>query len=171
MGSPSVPVAPTVLSKVYNSVALSKSLYGMDVLPTNESGLQIIEKAHKSNAKLIMNLPNNTPSVTPLALLGWLTIDSHVAMLKLLFLWRILCLPITNVYRRVLLNVLQPILNGEIYSDRSPTLSMYKYVLRYNMLNVLKESLNTDNTGKFPYFKRMIKKVVYDREYIKDSRV
>ena len=167
MGRPAVPVAPTVMSKIYNSVAIPRGLYGMEVVPVNEVGLQVIEQSHKTNAKLIMDMPNNTPSVTPLPMLGWLTINARIAILKLMFLWRIICLPIDNIYRRVLLCVLQPILKGNDYHTRSPTLSLYKYVEEYNLVETLNNCLLLDNIGKLPEYKRLIKKVVYEKELVR----
>ena len=150
MGRPAVPVAPTVISKIYNSVAIPRGLYGTEVVPIDEVGLRVIEQSHKTNAKMIMDLPNNTPSVTPLAMLGWLTINARIAILKLMFLWRILCLPIDNIYRRVLLCVLRPILNGNDYHARSPTLSLYRYVEQYDLVETLNNCLLLDNIGKLP---------------------
>ena len=81
-----------------------------------------------------------------------------------MFIWRIICLPVDNIYRRVLLAVLHPILNGCDYNAmaRSPTLSLYKYVDEYNLVDVLKNCLFIDNAGKLPQYKKMIKKVVFD---------
>lgn len=164
MGRPAVPVAPTVICKIYNSVAVPRGLYGMEVVPINDDGLRVLEQAHKVNAKSILDVPDHTPSVAPLAMLGWLTINARIAILKLMFIWRIICLPVDNIYRRVLLSVLRPIINGCNYNARSPTLSLYKYVDEYNLVDVLKNCLFIDNAGKLPQYKKMIKKVVFDKE-------
>ena len=55
LGSKSVPVVPSVISKIYDSVAIPKSLYGMEVVPINQSGLEVIEKAHRGMSKLVQH--------------------------------------------------------------------------------------------------------------------
>ena len=165
LGSKSVPIVPTVMNKVYNSVAIPKSLYGMEVVPINQSGLSEMEKEHRNMSKVIQNIPQNTPNASHLATVGWHTLDAKISVMKLSFLWRLLCLPLDNIYRVVLTFFLQLCLNNDDYvNPKSPTYSMFTYVRRYNLIDVLVDSLHADNEGNVLKYKNMIKKVVYTHE-------
>ena len=86
-------------------------------------------------ANVIQGLPNNCPSVSVLATMGWLTIDSRIAISKLVFLWGILCLPLNSIYRTVLLHFLQAGINNDNYFNASsPTYSMLIYTRKFNLL-------------------------------------
>ena len=116
-------------------------------------------------SKLCQNLPTNTPNASHLALIGWQTIDSKVAIMKLIFLWRILCLPIDNVYRRVVMYCLHLCLyEGNYVNLRSPTYSMFTYVTRYNLTDTLVNCMQSHNQGKINRYKKIIKNVVKDHE-------
>ena len=75
-----------VLSQIYWSVGVTRMLYGLDVKPVSDAGLQELESAHREHAKIIQGLPNNVPNPAPLATLGWMSISSYVAIMKLRFL-------------------------------------------------------------------------------------
>ena len=165
LGSQLVPVVPSVMNRIYNSVAVPRGLYGFEVVPINYSGLQEMEKAQKMFAKVIQGLPNNCPSVSVLATMGWLTIESRIAILKLVFLWRILCLPLDSIYRRVLLHFLQAGLSNENYFNaNSPTCSMLIYVRKFNLVDILQQCMFSDNSSQFQYYKSLIKRIVIETE-------
>ena len=166
LGSHMVPVVPSVMNRIYNSVAVPRGLYGFEVVPINESGLQEMEKAQNMFAQVIQGLPNNCPSVSVLATMGWLTIDSRIAISKLVFLWRILCLPLNSIYRTVLLHFLQAGINNENYFNaNSPTYSMLIYARKFNLVDILKQCMFSDNSSHFLYYKSLIKRVVTESEF------
>ena len=120
-----------------------------------------MEKAQRMMARIIQGLPNNCHNVTVLSTIGWLTIDSRIAISKLVFLWRILCLPIDNVYRRVLLHFLEAGINDDYYFNAtSPTCSMLSYVKRFNLVDTLKQCMYADNSSRCNNYKSLIKRVV-----------
>ena len=165
LGSQMVPVVPTVMNRIYEAVALSRGLYGLEVVPILDSGLREMEKAQRMHAKVIQGLPSNSPSVSVLATMGWLTINSQIAIMKLTFLWRILCLPLDNIYRRVLLHFLQVgLADVNYFNPNSPTCSMLLYVRKFNLINLLRQCMYSDNTSQLQYYKRIIKDVVIKAE-------
>ena len=165
LGSKSVPVVPTVMNKIYNHVALSKGLYGLEVVPVKSEGLYEMEKTQKMFAKVIQGLPTNCPSVSVNVTMGWLTINSRIAIMKLVFLWRILCLPLDNIYRKVLTYFVNVVLSDEGYSNLySPTCSIMSYVKQYNLVDILKRCMVSDNRPQLQYYKKLIKRVVIDTE-------
>jgi len=114
IGSHNVPVPPTVLSKIYWSVSVSKMVYGLDVKPVSDAGLEELEKAHRNHAKLIQGLPQNVPNPAPLATLGWMSMTSYIAIMKLCFLLKILCFPDGMIYKRVCVYII----NSSFIMDR-----------------------------------------------------
>ena len=165
LGSPAVPVPPTVMNKIYWAVAVPRMLYGLDVCPLNDAGMKNMEQAHRQNAKTIQNMPMNTPNPAPLATIGWLSVLGHVAIMKLVFMWRILCLPHENIYRKVLIHVFNSALFGGYSSILSPSVAMLKMIKYYGLLDKLHESINNES-HPISYYKRLIKRVVYEREII-----
>ena len=115
-------------------------------------------------SKVIQNLPNNTRNAAHLALVGWHTLDTKISIMKLSFLWRLLCLPIDNIYRRILTFFLHLCLYDNYVNLKSPTYSIFTYVKRYSMTHVLIDSLHSDNQGKIAYYKKMIKTTVFKYE-------
>ena len=137
----------------------------MEVVPINQTGFDEMEKAHRGMSKIIQNIPNSTPNASHLALVGWHTLDTKISIMKLSFLWRLLCLPIDNIYRKVLTFFVQMCLNDDCYVNlKSPTYSMFTYVKRYNLTELLVESLYKDNHGQISVYKNKIKNVVFKYE-------
>ena len=97
LGSVQVPMSPAVLSKLYWSVSIPKLTYGLDVMPLDHSDMAELEKAHRSNAKLVQGLPSCTPNPAPLAALGWISLASYISMIRIMFMLRTLCTKDGNI--------------------------------------------------------------------------
>ena len=78
--------SPTTMSKIYWGICIPKMLYGIETTPTSEACIEMMEAAHRQNANIIMNLPKSTPKPAPLALLGWKSIESYIAYMKITFM-------------------------------------------------------------------------------------
>merc|ERR1711947_44777 len=102
LGFDYVPFPPGTMSKIYWSVAIPKMLYGMDIVPIEENSALCLEDAHRQDAKLIQNLPMNIHKPAPLATVGWMSIQSYIAIMKIMFVIRTLCLPDNNLFKEVL---------------------------------------------------------------------
>lgn len=123
---------------------MARMAYGMEILPIDDAGLNEMETAHKQHAKIVQNVPMNVPNPAPLATIGWMSVTSHVAIMKLCFLWRILCLHNDNIYKRIVICVLNEIMNGEITTimeRSSPITSMYIMAKKYHITTVIKHGL------------------------------
>ena len=148
-------------------MSIPRMLYGIEVTPVSDSGIQELEQAHRRNAKIIQNLPTSTPTPAPLATLGWLTIAAQIAIMKITFAWKILYLPDKNIYKRVLLIILQQILTENAsYAPNplSPTASMYDFIKKYKMDQYFNDCSRHDNDRSINQTKSFIKQVVKDYE-------
>ena len=94
-------LSPMSLSKVYANVSLSKIISGSEVRYICNAEMDMYEATHRSFAKSIQQLPPNCPDSACLASLGWLHVQSHVDKYKLLFLWRLLNLSMSYVFKQV----------------------------------------------------------------------
>ena len=103
LGSRSVRTSPNTLSRVYWSISIPKMLYGVEVTPLSDEDVSDLEQAHRQNAIMVQGLPTTVPKPAPLALLGWQTIESFIAYLKIMFMIRTLCLDNQNVYRKLMI--------------------------------------------------------------------
>ena len=89
MGNKCVPVNPIVLSRIYWSVSIPRMLFGAEIVPISDNDCQELEKAHRNNAKMIMNVPQSVANPAVYSTLGWLSMESYIAQMKILFLWKI----------------------------------------------------------------------------------
>ena len=160
---PAVPIPPSVANKIHHAVAMPRMLYGLDVCPLNNAGLEVMEQTHRQNAKIVQNLPLNTPNPAPLATLGWLSIEGQVAIMKLIFIWRILFMPLENLYRQILLHALEAALFTGYNNRLSPTVAMLDVVKKYGLVEKLKNSMYLENNS-LSFYKAMIKKTVHEME-------
>ena len=164
LGSLRVPVPPKVMSKLYWSVAIPRMTYGLEVVPMDTKGLADMEHAHRQHAKIIQGLPMNSPKPAPLATVGWLTIGAYVAILKLCFLWRILSLPVENIYRRITVERLQQCFLESRANKLSPIADIFSYVSKYGLREKLLQYVFMNTEVNLQESKRYIKKVVWDLE-------
>ena len=75
--------------------------HGLEILPLSDTSYQILEQAHGAMAKMVQGQSKQTANVVPLATLGWCSMNSHLDLLKLMFLWRLMLLPMSNIYKQV----------------------------------------------------------------------
>ena len=101
LGTRRAPVPPHILSKLYWSVGMSKMMYGLEMLSLSERSVQILEQAHGSIAKLIQGLPRQTINATCIAPIGWISVEAFIDLMKMMFLWRVLSLPVNNIYKQI----------------------------------------------------------------------
>ena len=166
IGSSGVPVPASMLSKIYWSVSMPKLTYRLEVKTAHETALYDLERAHRQNAKIIQNLPQNTVSPAPLATIGWISIESHLVIMKICFLLWILCLQSDNVYRRVTIYLLNSLMTSGGARKQSPIASMFAAAKRYHIGDVIDAFMRNDNAiGMYVETKIMVKGVVWKHEY------
>ena len=143
--------------------------YGMEIVPITEAGMSELEKVHRNNARVIQNLPVSTPMPSTLATVGWLSIDAFICMRKLTFLWQILCMPMSNIYRRLVILLMQQcLINGSLWNSEmreSPVIDMFRVAHRYGMTNLLRHCYLNKDFGAFTARKSLVKRVVWEYEW------
>ena len=162
IGSANVTTSPNTMSKLYWAIAIPKMIYGVETTPISDSCLEMLEDAHRHHANMIQNLPTRTPKPASLAVLGWQSIGSYVAYLKIMFMVRTLCLQPTSLYRQLMivgLNAYQRLgQRGERYT--TPVGDIMKYVERFGLNDVIQRCVINGNWKLVASTKRTVKKCV-----------
>ena len=166
LGSTSVPMAPNVLSRLYWSICIPKMTYGLDVTPITDSGIETLENAHRYHANIIQNVPQCTPRPAPLATLGWISIQAYIAYIKIMFLFRVLCLDRDSIYRRVMTACLQNMTSVGTTKEKmkSPAGCMFKFIKLYGLDNMMSNYIINGNWKDVNRIKRYVKSVIWKKE-------
>ena len=165
MGSKRIPVNPVVLSRVYWSVSVPRMLFGIEVIPLSDSDCQELEKAHRQNAKIIMNVPQSVPNPSVYSTLGWLSMESYIDQMKILFLWKVSVILRNTIYFRVLRFVLSEIVVGRYSSPLSPICDIAGRFVKHKMYHELVDCvLSADCDRSYLADKLNIKKYIFDLE-------
>ena len=166
LGSSNVTTSPTTMSKIYWSVAVPKMMYGIENTPLSEKCLDMLETAHRQHANLIQNLPDSTPKPSSLSLLGWQSMKSFVAYVKIMFMIRVLCLSSESLYRNFMLmsiNIFKD-LNGKPERYLTPVGDAMKYVKFYGLDEIIDDCIRAGNWKQVASLKCKVKRTISEYE-------
>ena len=152
VGSRVVPLSVKCASNLYWRVAVPLITYGLEITPLTPSIIGDLEHAHWKTAKQIQMLPAHTPNAAVLSHLGWICMESHIVILKLMFLIRILFLR-NCVYKNI---VLWRIFNNKYNESTSPVSDILAIANKYELLD---DILNVAKNGTFCSVEMLKKKV------------
>ena len=163
IGSLRVPVNPAIATKLYYSACISKLCYGLELINLDDNMYDQLECFHARNAKIFQGLPQSTSNVGCIGTIGWTSISAHINILKILFLWRILLIPLNCMYKRIMIcRITECVMN---VCDTGPVSTMLKICTKYDVLNVVLDSIMNDSYPKAGVIKRFIKSVVNGRDF------
>ena len=107
LGSNKFPISPVTSLHIYKQVCIPKLCYGIEVSDIEDRTMHKLCNYHCNMAKTMQFLPTKTANPGALVTLGLSSLEFYVDLSRLLFLWKILLLPLSNIYKRVaLLHVL-----------------------------------------------------------------
>ena len=167
IGSAEAPVPPTILSHLYWSVGVPKLVYGLEVTPISNKHVDEIDVAHRKFAKIVQGLPISTPVPAPLATIGWMSMKTYIAMRKIIFLWHLLCLPVTNIYRRVAVQVIINVGPNSPAFSYSPVKEMYRMAWTFGLGLDIWNSLVYGEKLSFDAMKKRTKEIIWNAEVVK----
>lgn len=163
IGSNNMPVPPTVLSKLYWSVAIPSMTYGMEVTPISETGIELMERAHREMAKSAQMVPQNVCNPLPLATIGWLSIAAYVDLKKLCFLFKILCMP-ENVFRTVIVSLFLSDTRQRSTVKGSPVNDLVRVALKYDVIDMAMRAITNGPDMAYDAVKRQLKSNIWALE-------
>ena len=97
LGDHNTPLSPIVATKLYKSVCLPKLCYGAAILDLNSECINTMESFHSNCSKMFQGLPVQSASPGSLGNLGWQSIEAVIDLMRLMFMWKILTLPMTCI--------------------------------------------------------------------------
>ena len=163
LGSHSIPVSPIVATKLYNSLCLTKLCYGMELLDLDNECINAMESFHSNSAKMFQGLPIQSAGPDGIGNLGWQSVQSLIDLMRMLFMWKILSLRTTCIYKEFMLKrIIELLLNG---NGSGPTWNILGTFEKYGMLRLLIESVEIGVYMPYSRFKIYIKNVVSVRDF------
>lgn len=163
IGSKSMPVLPKTGSKLYQSVIIPKLTYGLEVMSLNECNQDKLESFHCKAAKVIQCLPDHTLNVGCISTVGWMPIQSYIDIIRLVFMWKILLLPMSNIYKTVFLKRFYDLSTKGYTKGKGPTKYMLDTCLKYGIEEFVLESIENAEYCTLSQFKKMIKCIVSEK--------
>ena len=164
IGGLHVTTSPNTMSRLYWSIAVPKMVYGLETTPISESNIDLLENAHRQHANLIQGLRETTPKPASIALLGWQSIRSFIAYLKIMFMIRTLCLDPSSLYRKVMIIGIDTYeqLNGQTERVVTPIYDIMKYVKYYGLSNIITKCKTSGTWKMLGNLKVIVKKTVLE---------
>ena len=140
IGSELVLVSPLIMLKLYWSVVIPKIAHGLEVARLTEQGVQLMEKYHRQLLLLIPGLPQNTPTTTPLATAGWLSVGAFWRSRKFHFSSEF-CVTLSRIFTKEWYCTLGECMSNKNISNMptsSPIADMYIMVCKYGLHDSLR---------------------------------
>ena len=160
IGSARVPVGVCAMSKLYWTMCVPILTYGCEVLPLRGNCRNILESAHWDMGKTIQHIPKQTPNPCVLRQIGWTNINGHVDMLKLTFLWRILEMSVTCIYKQVAIKRILSWYNSSEKGADSPVYTILNVAYKYGVLDMFVNKLFDFENVSLLQFKDVVKQKI-----------
>ena len=157
VGSRQTPIPPVIMNTAYWSKCIPILTHGMEIMPIGGTSICAMEQAHGEMAKMTQGLPSQTANVSCLATLGWKSLSTYIDILRLLFLWRLLLLPMSCIYKQVVIMRLYHHLYCPERSHTGPIYQILKVFRRYGLIDVLDNVLTTGIVLPLNNFKSLVK--------------
>jgi hypothetical protein len=164
IGTKSVPIQPVTMSRLYWTICVPRMVHGLEILPISDSSLDELEQAHGSMAKIAQGLPAQTANVAVLATLGWRSMATHIDLLKLLFMWRLLLLPMKNPYKMITLVRLWSILYYTKVNHTGPLYDIVKVFQKYGIMDTLDHAIKSGHCMPMLEFKGKVTNLITEVE-------
>ena len=166
IGSHKVPLSPNIASKIYCSVVIPKLVYGMEAMNSNEDVIDELESFHRDNAKMLQGLPKQSANPSGLVTMGWNSIQSITEVVRLQFLWRVLMLPMNNIYKIAMLRRLyQVVTQCNSVTIHSPTSVIVNICSKYGLLDTVFEAIESGQYMSKSVWNKHIKAIIYSRDH------
>ena len=162
IGSRRAPVTPKSASHVYQSICLTKLLYGMEMMDIPRTTTIDMETFHACAAKHIQQLPDQCCNIAAVRSIGWSSIEACIDIVRLVFLWRLILLPVTSIYKKILIRrFVSHMMEGK---HEGPLFLAIETARKYELLGLIERALETGESMPIAKWKRIVRICVKDRE-------
>ena len=165
LGSHRVPVTTVAASHLYWSNYIPMLMHGMEIAELTPDCVSALEQAHGSAAKVIQGLPQQAANGACLASLGWCSLETYLDKLKMTFLWRLLVLPMSSIYKQlVLIRLCYHIYYAGWGKHLGPVQSMLDTFAKYDLTHMVIDGIESGTYMPIAMFKRLIASKVNESE-------
>ena len=128
---------------LYWTIAVPRLTYGLELIDLPGPAIQTLETVHGRVAKTIQGLPRQTVNCGCLAPLGWLSMESFLDYMQMIMFWRILTLPVSCIYKQVMILRLCNHLFGTERSHCGPVWYALQTFIKYKLIHHITTALCT----------------------------
>ena len=96
--------------------------------------------------------------------MGWLSIQRQIEYNKLVFLWHLVCLPTSSIYKRLLIKRYCYITFGGCNKSEGPLSNMLGIAIKYGIHETVVKAIETGYHMSLPIWKRHVKHLIMGRE-------
>ena len=155
-------MSPVVASKLYKDVCLPKLCYGSEVLTLGKESMNAMETLNFQSSKIMQGLPKNTSDIGSIMSIGWNTIQATVDIARIMFVYRVLSLPVNNIYKVVMLRRIVECLNN--CNCSGPTQNMIDTCRKYNVLDYIAAAVDYGIQMTMYEWKKLVKGIVLEMD-------
>ena len=109
-------------------------------------------------------LPPNTCNIGSLKTIGWKSMESEIAIISFTFLWQLLLLPISNVYKRLCIMRICKMVYNENVQYNSPMFSIVQLCKKYSKMCLAHQAITRGENMSKQKWKSLINYCVADYE-------
>jgi hypothetical protein len=163
LGNHRTPVSAKTASYLYWTVCMTKFCHGLEIAELPQRCITIAEQLHGHAAKQIQGLPIQSANAACCAPLGWRSFTAHLELLQMLFLWRILLLPINSIYKQVVIVRFYHLLYtvGPHFGPLSDILQVFT---KYDLVDTLRQAITGNSILSIGMAKRKFKDMILEAE-------
>ena len=163
IGSKFNPVSPLTVDKIYRTQGLSRMLYGVEIANISDRSVKLLETTHWAMARSIQGLSKTAPNPTVLPSLGWLTIEDIVEKAKIEFLYKLLCLPVGNFYKKICILRINHVLMSHTATQKGPVARALMATDKFNLTDLLRQGIENGNWNSMSEWKKMTRERIQTR--------
>lgn len=166
LGTIGCPLPPLIASRLYNGACIPKLLYGVETMHMEDQTIDKLESFHAGSAKMFQGLPENTSNIGSVGLLGWNSIGAKIDIARLLFVWRILLLPMSSIYKKIMITLIISLYANDKYKcNEGPTADIMRTCDCYNLLEDVMHAVLSGCYISMNKWKGHVVKVVNRRDF------
>ena len=159
LGSHRVPVTPVSSNKLYWQVCIPKLCYGLEGIDISDKCMDSLEQFHIDMSKHQQGLPKQCSNVGSLGTMGWKKLETYIDFMRLMFLWRLLLLPMECIYKEVVIKRFILI----CYSSKphtGPTANIVDTCKKYGLLESVITAVENANYMSLNSWKQLVKNML-----------
>ena len=164
LGSRRVPVTPVISDKLHKSVCISKLCYAVEIMDISTQGMDAMESFHTDKAKMYQGLPKHVCNVGSLLTMGWSSMRAMIEIYRLLFIWRLLLLPMACLYKVLVIRRILDLIQSPKSTKRGPVWNIIQLCQKYGLMDTMVEAVQYGNFIELSKWKAMVKDAVLTQD-------